>query len=235
MRDKAFNTGMIVISMKKEVRLYIFRHGRTFFNEKHRFTGWKDSELSPAGVKDARIIALQLKKKKIGLAFTSDLSRAQQTLKEVLKYHPGVETLVDRRLRERSYGALEGKSHQTFIMKEGNEDYKTLLHWHKIDHLRGAEKQEFIKRLGEAELKVRRRSFYASPPKGESIQAVEKRIREFLKDLFKIIKERKVNIAISAHGNSIRPIRKYFEHLTPGQTMDIEQPFDKAIVYRIKI
>src|SRR3989338_6434273 len=168
--------------MKKEVHIYLFRHGRTFFNQQHRFTGWKDSKLSPAGIKDAKKLALELKNKKISIAFTSDLIGAKETLKEVLRYHANVRVLVDKRLRERSYGSLEGKSHQVFIKKEGAEDYKTLLHWHKIDNLSGGEKAEFVKNIGEAELKIVRRSYYVRPPRGESIKDVEKRALSFLKD-----------------------------------------------------
>ena len=221
--------------MKKEVNIYLFRHGRTLFNEQHRFTGWKDIVLSPQGRKDARSISSQLKNKKIDLAFTSDLKRAKQTLNTVLKHHPPIKILADRRLRERSYGLLEGKSHQYFINREGEDDYRTLLHWHKIDHLIGKERGEFIKRVGEAELRIVRRSYYVRPPKGESIQDVEKRIKLFIRDLFKILKKQPVNVAISAHGNSIRPLRRYFEHLTIRQMMQIEQPFDKVISYKIKV
>lgn len=217
------------------MNIYLFRHGRTFFNQQHRFTGWKNSRLSPAGFKDAKAIASQLKSKKIDLAFTSDLIRAQQTLREVLKYHRFTKILVDKRLRERSYGSLQGRSHQAFIKREGKEDYKTLLHWHKIDHLNGKERGDFIRRVGEAELKVVRRSYHVRPPRGESVQDVEKRVNSFLKDLFKILRKQPVNIAISAHGNSIRPLRRYFEQLSIAEMMQIEQPFDRALSYRVRV
>jgi 2,3-bisphosphoglycerate-dependent phosphoglycerate mutase len=221
--------------MKKELKIWIFRHGRTFYNEKHIFTGWKDAKLSPKGLKDAEILAKKLKNKRIDLAFSSDLKRAKQTLNEVLKYHPKTKIILDKRLRERSYGKLEGKSHNQFIHKEGTEDYKTLLHWHKIDNLRGKEKQEFIKSIGEAELKIIRRSFFVKPPGGESIQMVEKRVQNFIKDLLKLMKKEKINVAISAHGNSIRPFRKYFEHLSIEKTMKIEQSYQDFNEYTIKI
>ena len=39
---------------KKEVyKIYLFRHGQTYFNRDHKFTGWKDSKLTLKGIKDA--------------------------------------------------------------------------------------------------------------------------------------------------------------------------------------
>ena len=45
--------------------IYVFRHGQTYFNREHRFTGWKESRLTPLGVKQAKFIAGKLKNKKI--------------------------------------------------------------------------------------------------------------------------------------------------------------------------
>ena len=221
--------------MKKELKIYLFRHGRTFYNERHIFTGWKDARLSPRGIQDAKVIARKLAHAKIDLAFSSDLSRAKLTLKEVLRKHPPVKVIIDRRLRERSYGSLEGKSHQHYILDEGKDSYKTLLHWHKIDHLHGKERVAFVKALGEAELRIVRRSYFVSPPKGESVKMVEKRVNSFIKDLLSIMKRDKVNVAISAHGNSIRPFRKYFEHLSIQEMMQLEQPFDSYFEYTVKV
>lgn len=221
--------------MGKTLKIYLFRHGQTFYNREHIFTGWKDSQLTPLGIKQAHKIALELKNKKIEIAFCSDLSRSVDTLREILKYHPGIQVVVDKRLRERSYGILEGHHHSQFVKSEGNEDYKTLLHWHKVDNLHGKEKEEFVGKLGEAELKVIRRSYDVSPPKGESIKMVEKRVLFFIRDLLKFMKKNKVNAAISASGNSMRPIRRYFEHLSTYEMMNLENPFDSYFEYDVKV
>jgi 2,3-bisphosphoglycerate-dependent phosphoglycerate mutase len=218
-----------------KLKIYLFRHGETYYNEKHIFTGWKDSKLSPKGIKQAKIIAKKLKNKKIDIAYQTRLSRSKDTLKEVLKYHPECkEVITDDRMIERSYGKLQGKSHKSFIEKEGTEDYKTLLHWHKIDHLSGKSKKEFIKKVGEAELKIIRRSYDISPPGGESIKTVERRVLSFIKDLLKKMKKEKVNVVISAHGNSMRPFRRYFEKLTKDQMMELENPWDDYFEYTIE-
>jgi len=136
---------------------------------------------------------------------------------------------------ERNYGKLQGQSHQSFVEQEGKEDYETLLHWHNIDHLSGTEKQAFINQIGEAELQVVRRSYDVSPPGGESIKDVEKRVNSFIKDLIKKIRNDQVNIAISAHGNSMRPFRRHFENLSTEKMMKLENPWDQFFEYQIKI
>ena len=48
------------------------------------------------------------------------------------------------------------------------------------------------------------------------------------------MKKEKVNVALSAHGNSMRPFRKYFEKLNNQQMMNLENPWDDYFVYEIK-
>ena len=69
------------------------------------------------------------------------------------------------------------------------------------------------------------------PPGGESVAIVEKRVRSFIKDLLKMMKQKKVNVAISAHGNSMRPFRRYFEKLSIKQMMKLENPWDDYFEY----
>lgn len=221
---------------KRKLHIYLFRHGQTYFNRDHRFTGWKDSKLTPKGVRDAKKIAKKLKNKKFQVAYHTRLSRSKDTLKRVLKYHPECKKLIeDDRMIERSYGRLQGRSHQQFVEQEGTDTYKTLLHWHKIDHLSGREKKEFIKKAGEAELQIVRRSYSVRPPGGESVKDVEKRVNSFIKDLLKRMRKEKVNVAISAHGNSMRPFRKHFEKLTIQQMMKLENPWDDYFEYTISL
>ena len=53
---------------KKTYYIYLFRHGQTYFNRDGIFTGWKESKLTPLGIKQACIIAKKLKNKKIDAA-----------------------------------------------------------------------------------------------------------------------------------------------------------------------
>ncbi|MDD5331584.1 MAG: histidine phosphatase family protein [Candidatus Nanoarchaeia archaeon] len=187
--------------------IYLFRHGETYFNRYKIFTGWKDSRLTFKGIKQAKIIAEQLKGKKFQVAFQTTLSRSKDTLKYVLKSHPECKKIItDDRLIERRYGRLEGKFHKTVIRKYGQQQFDI---WH--------------------------RAYDIHPPGGESFKDVEKRIKPFIEDLTKYIKKNKVNVAISAHGNSIRLFRKIMEDASVKETVKWFIPYDKVFVYKIKV
>lgn len=65
------------------------------------------------------------------------------------------------------------------------------------------------------------RSYDVAPPNGESIEAVENRVLPFLHELVDGLSSDDM-VVISAHGNSIRPMRKFFEHLTNEQMCSYE-------------
>ena len=186
--------------------IYIFRHGETYYNRSRKFTGRLNSRLTPKGIKQSNVIAEKLREKTFQVAFKTSLSRSSDSLKIVLRYHPECEkVIVDDRIIERSYGDLEGKFHKTIIKEFGKRQFDI---WH--------------------------RSYDVPPPGGESIKMVEKRVLSFTKDLVALMKKERVNVVISAHGNSMRPFRRYFENLTIKQMMKLENPYDKYFDYAVE-
>ena len=189
-----------------KLHIYIFRHGETNFNRSKRFTGWVNSRLTPEGIEQAKLIAEKLRKKPFQIAFKTSLSRSSNSLKIVLKYHPECRrVIVDDRMIERSYGDLERKYHKTVIKNFGKRQFDI---WH--------------------------RSYDVPPPGGESMLMVEKRVLSFVKDLLILMEREKVDVAISAHNNSIRPFRRCFENLTVKQMMALENPYDKYFDYAVE-
>jgi 2,3-bisphosphoglycerate-dependent phosphoglycerate mutase len=189
-----------------KLHIYLFRHGETNFNRSKRFTGLVNARLTPKGIEQANLIAEKLRKKEVQVAFKTSLSRSSDTLEIVLQYHPECKSIiVDDRLIERSYGNLERKYHKTVIKKYGKTQFDI---WH--------------------------RSYDVSPPGGESVKIVEKRVLSFIKDLRILMEREKVNVVISAHNNSMRPFRRYFENLTIKQMMELENPYDTYLDYTIE-
>lgn len=187
--------------------IYIFRHGETYFNKRHIFTGLRDSKLSPKGIKQAKIVAVKLKNKKIGIAIQTNLSRSKDSLKEVLKFHPECKKIItDDGVIERGYGKLEGLHHDTIIKKYGQKLFEQ---WH--------------------------RGFNKRPPGGESFNDVEKRVRNFIAYLKKLIQKEKTNVVISAHGNSIRLFRKIMEKQPKEKVVKWFIPYDKVFVYNVNV
>jgi 2,3-bisphosphoglycerate-dependent phosphoglycerate mutase len=74
-----------------------------------------------------------------------------------------------------------------------------------------------------------------SPPGGESIKTVEKRVLSFIHDLIIHMKREGINTVIAAHGNSMRPFRRYFENLTITQMMALKNPFDEYFNYELNV
>lgn len=185
--------------------IYLFRHGQSEFNLKKIFTGWLDAKLTPLGIEQAKHLGEMLKDKKIDLAYSSSLSRALDTLHEVLIFHPNCQEIkIDDRLTERSYGDLAGHSHEEVIKKYGQEQFDK---WH--------------------------RGWEDKANGGESFADVEIRLRSFIKDLKNKYAGKELGILISAHGNSIRLFRKIMENATITDTVSWTIPYDQYFEYSI--
>lgn len=189
-----------------KLKIYLFRHGMTQDNSEGDFSGWRDVPLNKKGIRDAKIIALRLKDKRFTIAFQSDLIRSKQTLKEVLKFHKHVKVETDKRIKERNYGKLQGKSHWEIANKYGVKKYDS---WH--------------------------RGYDARPPEGESLKDVEKRVLAFIKDLLVIMREEEVSVAVSAHGNSMRAFRKYFEKLSNEGMCELYNDYESVYEYDVEV
>lgn len=88
--------------------LYLARHGETDWNRERRWQGHTDIALNEAGRRQARELAEALRDRRLGRAFSSDLSRARETAEIVAAALGLAEVIVDADLRERSFGVFEG-------------------------------------------------------------------------------------------------------------------------------
>ena len=186
-------------------RLFVFRHAETTDNSRMIFSGWRDPKLTAKGLSQAQEIAEQLRREEINYAFTSHLKRARKTLEIVLEKHPAIPVFTDDRLIERCYGLLQGKSKRK-VTKERPE-------WFAQVH----------------------RGYDFPPPEGESLKMVESRTLPFLTQLEEWLRQNPGNVAVSCHGNSLRPIRRVFEHLSLNQMLQIENPQDRAMAYALHV
>jgi len=87
----------------------LIRHGRTAYNASMRLQGQVDIELDEVGLWQvnacAEVLAAGVTPARI---VASDLSRAVATARAIAARFPGVELIIDDRLRERSFGPWEG-------------------------------------------------------------------------------------------------------------------------------
>jgi len=87
--------------------LLLVRHGETDWNRDGRWQGHSDTHLNDVGREQAARLAPRLDG--VDVVYSSDLARARETA-EILAEPLGLAIRLDRRLRERSFGAWEGKT-----------------------------------------------------------------------------------------------------------------------------
>lgn len=211
-------------------KIVLLRHGESVWNKKGLFTGWTDVNLSQKGVSEAQAAGRELKKNKyhFDLAFTSLLKRASRTLKITLTElkQTDVPVFADWRLNERHYGNLQGLN-----------------------------KKQMVKKFGEKQVLIWRRSFAVRPPKidsqnpynqkndpkyrgipvpdCESLKDVVARIVPFWKkEVAPQIKKDK-KIIITASGNSLRAIIKYLDKVSASEIANLNIPTAMPLVYEL--
>lgn len=177
-------------------KLVLIRHGQSTYNLENRFTGWEDVGLTDKGKREAKEAASLLKGYHFSLAYTSELKRAQNTLKIILDEmnHQEIETVKDRALNERDYGDLVGQN-----------------------------KAEAAEKFGPEQVQIWRRSYDTPPPGGESLKmTADRTIPFFNATIRKQLKEHDGDIIVSAHGNSIRSIVMNLLQLSPSEVLETE-------------
>lgn len=185
-------------------KLFLVRHGQSLWNLENRFTGWHDVDITEAGIEEAKKAGDVLINEKIDIAFTSVLIRAKHTLNLILNEigKPDIPVIMDKALNERSYGNLEGLNKDETALKYGEEQVHT---W--------------------------RRSYDVIPPGGESLKDTYNRvIPYFEKEIVPFLKKGE-NVLIVAHGNSLRSLIMYLEHLSPEEILEREIATGVPITY----
>ncbi len=106
-------------------KLILIRHGQSLWNLENRFTGWIDVPLTEKGIQEAKEAGGKIKGIGIDIAYTSALSRAQDTLTHVMKA-AGLDVPVIRNqaLNERDYGDLCGLNKAETAEKFGKEQVR---------------------------------------------------------------------------------------------------------------
>jgi broad specificity phosphatase PhoE len=90
-------------------RLLMLRHGESTWNVEHRWQGWLDAPLTPAGEAQAAVRARTLAHDSFAprVIYTSDLQRAARTA-EIVAAHVEAPVIADPGFRERFGGEWQG-------------------------------------------------------------------------------------------------------------------------------
>ena len=106
-------------------KIYLVRHAQSEYNEKGIFQGRLDSDLTPLGFVQARLCAQEFINKNIQVIYSSPQRRAYKTaltIADVL----GMSVKVDERIKEMSFGVLEGKHFWT-MLEQNREMFRNWL------------------------------------------------------------------------------------------------------------
>ena len=215
------------------MKLVLIRHGESAWNLENRFTGWKDVDLSPKGIEEAKAAGKILKEMNLvfDVAYTSYLKRAIKTLNIVLEEMDELYIPVYKswRLNERHYGALQGLN-----------------------------KAETAKKYGDEQVHIWRRSFDIAPPSidkdreyypksdrryadlpdseiplGESLKDTIARVLPYWhSDISKSLQEGK-NVIVAAHGNSLRALIKYLLNISNEDILNLNLVTGRPMVFEI--
>lgn len=90
-------------------KYWICRHGKTEWNNKKIRQGHRDSPLTEEGIQQANMLGLFFRNIE-GELYSSPLGRALHTSKIIVKKNNKLSLHIDERLKEISFGILEGKS-----------------------------------------------------------------------------------------------------------------------------
>ncbi|MBU3889123.1 MULTISPECIES: 2,3-bisphosphoglycerate-dependent phosphoglycerate mutase [Methylosinus] len=188
--------------------LVLLRHGESEWNAKNLFTGWKNPDLTPKGIDEARRSGRELKRMdlRFNIGFTSLLLRAQHTLDLVFQElgQKDVPVIRSRSLNERHYGDLSGLN-----------------------------KDEARQQWGEEQVRLWRRSYDVAPPGGESLKDTVARVLPFYCQEILPRAMRGERVLVAAHGNSLRALAMVLDRLTPESVSSLEIATGVPIVYRL--
>lgn len=81
------------------MHIYIIRHGETYGNLNG--DGFSETDLTPKGEEQARLLGERFKDKKVDKIYTSPLVRAVKTAKEIKKHHENTPVIIDSALLEK--------------------------------------------------------------------------------------------------------------------------------------
>lgn len=134
-------------------KILLIRHGETDWNKEKRLQGHLDIGLNDTGIKQARMLGQVLAKEKIDLAYSSDLSRALATANAITQHHD-IPVYLDRSLRERCYGEIEGMTYAE-IEEKLPENHKA---WHGRDidfrPTKGESLRDFYERVAQGATRI---------------------------------------------------------------------------------
>ncbi|MBQ6814925.1 MAG: histidine phosphatase family protein [Lachnospiraceae bacterium] len=164
------------------MELYIVRHGETLWNKARRLQGNTDIQLNESGRSVAIKTGEALKETYFDVIYSSPLSRAYETAC-LIRGQRNIEIIKDDRLKELSFGNLEGQNIDDMLADE-NSCFK---HFFDKPHL------------------------YMPDENGEALEELCKRTADFMEDVIMPRADKLNRVMIVGHGAMNKSIMCYIK------------------------
>jgi len=214
-------------------QLVLQRHGESTWNKENRFTGWTDVGLTEKGVEEAIEAGRILKAEgyTFDVAYTSVLKRAVKTLWLTLEEMDlmWIPICNSWRLNERHYGALQGLNKAETAEKHGDAQVKLWRRSYDIrppalatDDMRYPGHDPRYADLSEEEL-----------PLTECLKDTVERMLPYWHETIAPVVQSGTRVLVSAHGNSLRALVKYLDHVSDEEIVGLNIPTGIPLVYEL--
>ncbi len=212
-------------------KIILLRHGQSAWNQSNLFTGWVDIPLSAQGIEECFAAGKAISQIPIDRIYTSSLIRAQMTVVLALLHHSSQKVPV---FKHPGQGQLEswGEIYSEAATAATIPVYSAWeLNERMYGHLQGLNKGETAEKFGAEKVQLWRRSFTESPPGGESLQMTAARVLPYLHQEILPYIERRQNILVAAHGNSLRAMVMEIEGLSGEEVAHLELATGEPRIY----
>jgi 2,3-bisphosphoglycerate-dependent phosphoglycerate mutase len=213
--------------------LVLIRHGQSTWNLENRFTGWTDVGLTALGEEEARAGAQALREGgyTFDVAYTSVLRRAIKTLWIVLEEMAleWVPVIRAWQLNERHYGALQGLNKAEMAAKYGEAQVKL---WRRSYDVPPPP----LELDDERHPRFDRRYASLSPdqlPRCESLKDTVARMLPYWHSTLAPTARSGKRVLVVAHGNSLRALVKYLDHISDADIPELNIPTGIPLVYEL--
>ena len=214
-------------------KLVLIRHGESTWNLENRFTGWTDVDLTPTGVEQAKQAGRLLSAEgyEFDVAYTSVLKRAIHTLWHTLDEmdRSWLPVVNSWRLNERHYGGLQGLNKGETAKQYGDEQ---VLVWRRSYDTPPPELDANDPRGQRQDIRYRKLK-PEQIPLTECLKDTVERVLPFWNEAMAPAIKAGKRIVVAAHGNSIRALVKYLDHIGDADIVGVNIPNGIPLVYEL--
>lgn len=214
-------------------KLVLLRHGESVWNLENRFTGWTDVDLSQTGVEQAIHAGKLLADNgfHFDVAFTSVLKRAIKTLHLALEQMNQLYIPEEKswRLNERFYGALQGLNKAETVKQYGAEQVHK---WRRDPHEHPPVLEKTDPRFPGNDPRYKDLLPGELPVTENLSETMDRVLPYWTNTIIPVIRQHR-QVIIVAHGNSLRALIQYIDHLTDEEVTDLDIPTGTPWVYEL--